>query len=80
MDEMVSKVIEMIAELQPYEEFDETTNLLDEDILDSVSVLVLVQMLEEEFSTIITAEEITKENFENVMSVVSLVQFKQMNR
>lgn len=76
MDEMVSKVMEMIAELQPYEEFDKTTDLLGEDILDSVSVLVLVQELEEEFSVTITPEEITKENFENVMSVVTLVRSK----
>ena len=76
MDEMVNKVMEMIAELQPYEEFDETTDLLGEDILDSVSVLVLVQELEEEFSVTIAAEEITKDNFENVMSIVALVQSK----
>ena len=78
MEEIKKIVIEMIKELQPYEEFDETTDLLGEDILDSVSVLVLIQELEEKFSITIQADEITGENFETVVSIVKLLKEKQM--
>lgn len=78
MEEIKKIVTEMIEELQPYEEFDETTNLLGEDVLDSVSVLVLVQELEEEFSITIQADEITGENFETVVSIAELIKAKQM--
>ena len=67
-------LMEIIEELQPYAEFDETTDLLGEDVLDSVSVLVLVQEIEERFEIEITAEEITSENFKNVNTIVSLIE------
>lgn len=77
MEDIKKIVIEMIKELQPYEEFDETTDLLGEDILDSVSVLVLIQELEEKFSITIQADEITGENFETVVNIVKLIKGKQ---
>ncbi|MDD6035827.1 MAG: acyl carrier protein [Lachnospiraceae bacterium] len=76
MEEKKKIISEMIAELQPYVEFDETTDLFDEDVLDSVSVLVLVQELEEEFGIEIAAEEITEYNFKNVNSIISMLQNK----
>ena len=45
-------------------------------LLDSVSVLVLVQELEEEFGIEIAAEEITEYNFKNVNSIISMLQNK----
>ena len=78
MEEIKKVITEMIEELQPYEEFDETTDLLGEDVLDSVSVLVLVQELEEEFSVTIQADEITAENFESVRSIAELIAAKQI--
>ena len=54
MEEKKKKIMDMIAELQPYVEFTETTSLLQEDVLDSVSVLVLVQDMEEQFRELLT--------------------------
>ncbi len=76
MEELVKKVTEMIADIQPYIEFDENTNLLEDDILDSVSVLLLVQELEDEFTITIEMDEVTGENFTNILSVVKLIQNK----
>lgn len=73
MEEIKKLIIEKIADLQPYVDFDEETKLLQEDILDSVSVLVLVQDLEEEYDITIEAEEITGSNFESVNSIAELV-------
>lgn len=73
MEEVKKIIIEKITELQPYVDFDENTQLLQEDILDSVSVLVLVQDLEEEYNIIIEAEEITGNNFETVSSIADFI-------
>lgn len=73
MEEQKKKIMDMIAELQPYVEFTETTSLLQEDVLDSVSVLVLVQDMEEQFGISIEVEEITENNFKNVESIVALI-------
>lgn len=76
METMESKIIDMITELQPYVEFDANTNLLEEDVLDSVSALVLIQELEEEFEITIDAEEITDENLKTVENILNLVKSK----
>lgn len=73
MEEVKKIIIEKIAELQPYVDFDEDTPLLQEDILDSLSVLVLVQDLEEEYNITIGAEEITENNFETVSRIADLI-------
>lgn len=73
MEEQKKKIMDMIAELQPYVEFTETTSLLQEDVLDSVSVLVLVQDMEEEFGISVEVEEITEDNFKNIESIVKLI-------
>ncbi len=77
MEEKKKKIMDMIAELQPYVEFTETTSLLQEDVLDSVSVLVLVQDMEEQFGIHIEVEEITEDNFKNVESIVALIAEKR---
>ncbi len=77
MEEQKKKIMDMIAELQPYVEFTETTSLLQEDVLDSVSVLVLVQDMEEQFGIHIEVEEITEDNFKNVESIVALIAEKR---
>lgn len=76
MEELVKKITEMVEDIQPYMEFDESTNLLEEDILDSMSVLLLVQELEDEFSISIEMEEVTGENFTNILSVAKLIALK----
>ncbi len=73
MEEQKKKIMDMIAELQPYVEFTETTGLLQEDVLDSVSVLVLVQDIEEQFGISVEMEEITEDNFKNVESIAALI-------
>ena len=76
MEELIKKITEMVADIQPYIEFDENTNLLEEDVLDSVSVLLLVQELEDEFDISVDMEEVTGENFTNILSVAKLVEDK----
>ncbi|NLL79116.1 MAG: acyl carrier protein [Clostridiales bacterium] len=80
MEEIEKKIIELIEEIQPYEEFDKETNLLEGGILDSVALFLLVQEIEETYNIVIDLDEIAKENFENVMNIVNFVKDKVDNK
>lgn len=79
MDEVNEKIKEIIMELQPYVEFDNTTNLLQEEVLDSVSILVLVQEMEDLFEITIAPEEITENNFKTLDDIVEMINGKRKN-
>ena len=79
MGEVNEKIKEIIMELQPYVEFDNTTNLLQEEVLDSVSILVLVQEMEDLFEITIAPEEITENNFKTLDDIVEMINGKRKN-
>ena len=80
MEEIARKIRDIIIELQPYVEFEHNTNLLEEDVLDSVSILVLIQEMEELFGIVIDPEEITENNFKTLDNIVELVIRKTNNK
>ena len=80
MEEISKKIRDIIMELQPYVEFDHNTNLLEEDVLDSVSILVLIQEMEELFGIMVDPEEITENNFKTLDNIVELVTRKMNNK
>lgn len=79
MDGIINKILSMIEDIQPYIEFDNTSKLLEQEILDSVSVLLLVQEIEDEFNITIEIEEVNGKNFESVLTVSELVKTKLEN-
>lgn len=80
MEEIARKIRDIIIELQPYVEFEHNTNLLEEDVLDSVSILVLIQEMEELFGIMVDPEEITENNFKTLDNIVELVVRKMNNK
>lgn len=69
---MVQKILELLQEINPYESIKEDTLLIEDGILDSVGVVTLVSLLEEEFEIEIPGEEMTPENFTTVAAVQKL--------
>lgn len=76
MEEIEKIVRDIIAEIQPYVEFDEETNLREEGVLDSMSLLVLIQELEGCFSIEIQVDEVTEDNFKNVKKIALFLRDK----
>jgi acyl carrier protein len=56
---------------------DDLTNLIEEDILDSLGIMSLVEFLEERFGLDIDPAEIEIENFETLAAIANLVAAKQ---
>lgn len=68
-------VRERLKEIQPYIEFEDETDLL-EGVIDSVALLVLVSELEDAFEIVIELEEVTKERFSNINTIVEFIESK----
>ena len=55
---------------------DETTNLLEQEIIDSLGIFTLIAFIEDRFGVRIAPEEVNLENFETLASITSLVERK----
>lgn len=71
---MINRILEFIKEINPYEEVDETVDLIEEGILDSLTLMVLINEIEEEYNIKIPEEKLQPENFENVKKIVDLIE------
>ncbi len=70
----MNKIIEIINEIKPGFTVNESTNLFDENILDSLAMISLVSELDDEFDIEISARDIVPENFKTVADIYKLVQ------
>lgn len=55
---------------------DEDTNLLEQEIIDSLGIFTLIAFIENRFGVRVTPEEVNLENFETLGAISSLVQRK----
>jgi acyl carrier protein len=56
------------------DELTDDTNLVEEEILDSLGIFALVEFLEETFGITVEPEEVVMPNFETVASIEALVE------
>lgn len=70
MDELMSVLTENCPDI----EFEGAERLIDDGILDSLEIVMLVGALNDAFDVAITAEELTPENFNSVQAIYALVQ------
>lgn len=70
----MEKIIQIIKTINPLAKIDETTKLLDEHTLDSLSMITLVSELEDEFDVEISARDIVPENFQTVGAIAELIE------
>ena len=70
---MEGKILELLKDLQPSFDFEEGVDFIAEGYLDSFDLVTLIGELEDTFSVIISALELTPENFASVESICKLV-------
>lgn len=70
MEEMVK---EIIAEINPFDEFETDTDLLGEGILDSLTLMLFIGSLEKKAGIRISENDITMENFYSIRTIVELL-------
>jgi len=57
-------------------DIDETTNLLEEEVVDSLGIFTLVAFIESKFGVSVDAAEVNLQNFETLTSITKLVDSK----
>ncbi len=55
---------------------EDNTNLLEEEVVDSLGIFTLVSFIENKFNVSIDAEEVNLDNFETLESITKLVESK----
>ena len=68
---MTEQLLEMLREIQPYEEINQDTLLLDEGILDSLTMVEFIVEIEDKFLVDIPERMITEENFQKIETIES---------
>lgn len=73
MTELIEFIIKTIKETVEDVGIDSETSLLDEGILDSISILYLIEELEKKYGIKIEMEVVNEDNFSTVSNIASLV-------
>ena len=69
----MEKLLEILADLHPEVDFENTVDLVDDGILDSLDIVSLVAQIDAEFGVTIPAEEIIPENFNSAKALYELI-------
>lgn len=70
----MEKLLEILNSLHPDVDFENTDELIDDGILDSLDIVTLVTEINSEFDVAIPAEEIVPENFNSVEALMELIE------
>ncbi len=74
---MKDKILAILSDIRPDIEFENEKNLVSDGLLESFDLVQLVATLEEEFDVEIGGRNITKENFDSLDRIVSLMESLQ---
>ena len=70
----MEKLLEILSELHSDVDFENTEDLVDDGILDSLDIVTLVTEIDAEFGVTIPAEEIIPENFNSAKALMELIE------
>ena len=76
---MRDKILSILSGLRPEYDFSESTDFIEDGMLDSFDVVSLVTELEDNFDIIIDGENIIPENFSTIEAIESLIEKSDKN-
>lgn len=71
---MKEKILELLKEDYPDIDFEASDALVDDGILDSLTITGIIAILTTEFGIAIPYEEVTEENFNSVSAMADMVE------
>ena len=72
MDRYIETVINILKEVNQYEEICADTDLMEAGILNSLNLLYLIEELDDTYQITIPEDEVKPENFQSVRQIASL--------
>ncbi|MCH5195611.1 MAG: acyl carrier protein [Oscillospiraceae bacterium] len=76
---MKERILEILADALPQIDFTASDSLVDDGILDSLSIVTLVSELSLEYGVVFDMEELTPENLNSIDAIVETVKNLQGN-
>ena len=70
---MEQEILHILQEINPYMEIETDTKLLEEEILDSMEILLLISELEDKYQIQIPLESLQLEDFQDILSITNFV-------
>lgn len=70
----MEKLLEVLKKVEPEIDFEENEHLIDDEILDSLSIVGIVAAIDNEFDIEIGVKDIIPENFNSVNAMWKLVE------
>jgi acyl carrier protein len=67
-------IIELLEEINPDVDYETNERLIDDHLIDSLSLLSLIAELEEEFDITVPAVEIVPDNFNSAKAIYKMVE------
>jgi len=67
-------LLEILEDIHPDVDFETTTGLIDDGIIDSFDIIRIVADIDEEYDVAIPPEEIVPENFNSAKSLYELIE------
>lgn len=77
---MEEKIVKLLSKEYPEIDFLSSDELVDDGILDSLTIIEIIAILSLEFNITIPYEEITEENFNSVARLAKLVERLQTEK
>ena len=70
----MEKLIEILTAIHPDVDFENTVDLIDDGILDSLDIVTIVTEINDVFDVTVPAEEIVPENFNSAEALYALIE------
>ncbi|MBE6549984.1 MAG: acyl carrier protein [Ruminococcaceae bacterium] len=70
----MEQLLKILSSLHPEVDFENTEDLVDDGILDSLDIVAIVTEIDAEMGVSIPAEEIVPENFNSVKALMELIE------
>ena len=70
----MEQLLEILTDIQPDVDFETETRLIDDHLLDSLSIISLIAEMEDTFDITIPAVEIIPENFNSAAAMMEMIQ------
>ena len=70
---MEQEILHILQEINPYMEIETDTKRLEEEILDSMEILLLISELEDKYQIQIPLESLQLEDFQDILSITKFV-------
>ena len=73
----MEKLLELLKNIKPEIDFENSANLVDEGILDSLEIVEIISSIEETFSITIDPDKIDPDNFQSADAMWKMIQDAQ---